>query len=88
MIYSLETEAASVAKRMSTAMFVRNDIHSKYTAFLSKSVDYAAKCIYNPVRYLFGNMHVQESFTVCMCHKIDVSLCAYNMCVQHMQGFS
>ena len=46
MIYALETKAASVTKRMSTAMFVRNDIRSKYTDFLSKSVDYAAKYVY------------------------------------------
>ena len=52
MIYALETKAASVAKRMSTAMFVCNDIRSKYVGILSKSVDYAAKYVY-PVRYLF-----------------------------------
>ena len=45
MIYALETKAASVAKRMSTAMFVRNDIRSKYAGILSKSVDYAAKYV-------------------------------------------
>ena len=45
MIYELETKAASVAKRMSTAMFVRNDIRSKYAGILSKSVDYAAKYV-------------------------------------------
>ena len=45
MIYALETKAASVAKRMSTAMFVRNDIRSKYAGFLSKSVEYAAKYV-------------------------------------------
>ena len=43
MIYALETEAASVAKKMSTAMFVRNDIRGKYTGFPSKSVDYTSK---------------------------------------------
>ena len=54
MIYALETKAASVAKRMSTAMFVCNDIRSKYADILSKSVDYAAKYeTNNPVRYLF-----------------------------------
>ena len=52
MIYALETKAALVAKRMSTAMFVCNDICSKYASILSKLVDYAAKYIY-PVRYLF-----------------------------------
>ena len=36
-IYALETKAASVAIRMSTAMFVRNDIRSKYTDFPSKT---------------------------------------------------
>ena len=45
MIDALETKAASVAKRMSTAMFVRNDIRSKYAGILSKSVDYAAKYV-------------------------------------------
>ena len=37
---------------MSTAMFVRNDIRSKYTDFLSKSVAYAVKYVCNPVRYI------------------------------------
>ena len=32
-----KTKAASVAKRMSTAMFVRNDIRSKYTGSPSKT---------------------------------------------------
>ena len=41
----LQTKVASVAKRMSTAMFVRNDIRSKYTDFPSISVDYAAKYV-------------------------------------------
>ena len=41
----LETKAASVAKRMSTAMFVRNDIRSKYADIPLKSVDYAAKYV-------------------------------------------
>ena len=45
MIYALETKVASVAKRMSTAMFVHNDIRSKYAGILSKSVDYAAKYV-------------------------------------------
>ena len=27
---------------------------------------------------------MQESFIVCMCGKISVSVCAYNKCVQHM----
>ena len=57
-IYALETKAASVAKRMSTAMFVRNDIRSKYTDFVENVYAY---CILlytidttkNPVRYLF-----------------------------------
>ena len=83
MIYALETKAASVAKRMSTAMFVHNDIRSKYTGFLLNSVDCAVKYIILLDIY-FGNIHVQESFTVCMCDKISVSVCAYNKCVQHM----
>ena len=45
MIYALETKAASVAIRMSTAMFVRNHISSKYAGILSKSIDYAAKYV-------------------------------------------
>ena len=56
-IYALETRAASVAKRMSTAMFVRNDIRSKYTGFLSKTfmpiLLYTIDTTKNPVRYLF-----------------------------------
>ena len=36
-IYVLETKAALVAKRMSTAMFVCNDIRSEYTGFPSKT---------------------------------------------------
>ena len=56
-IYALETKAASVAKRMSTAMFVRNDIRSKYTGFPSKTSTpillYTIDTTKNPVRYLF-----------------------------------
>ena len=66
----LETKAASVAKRMSTAMFVHNDIRSKYTGFPSKSIDYAVK--YKEFCYYFRNIHVQDSFTVCMHDKIGV----------------
>ena len=29
----------------------------------------------NPVRYLFWNIHVQDSFTVCKCDKIGASVC-------------
>ena len=36
MIYAWETKAATMAKRMSTAMFVRSGIRSKYTGFPSK----------------------------------------------------
>ena len=41
-IYALETKAVLVAKSLSTAMFVRNYMCSKYTDFPLKSVDYAA----------------------------------------------
>ena len=37
-----ETKAASVAKRMSTAMFVHNDIRTKYMGSC-QNVHYAAK---------------------------------------------
>ena len=47
MIYALETKAASVAERMSTAMFVCNDIRSKYTDFPSKTSIYAYTVIYH-----------------------------------------
>ena len=51
------TKAASVAKRMSTATFVRNDIRSKYMVFLSKTsmpiLLYTIDTTKNPVRYLF-----------------------------------
>ena len=55
-IYMLETKVASVAKRMPTAMFMRNDIHSKYTDFSSKMsimLLYTIDTMKNPVRYLF-----------------------------------
>ena len=55
-IYALEIKAASLAKRMSTAMFVRNDIRSKYTGFPSKTsimLLYTIDTTKNPVRYLF-----------------------------------
>ena len=40
-----ETKVALVMKKVSTAVFVCKDIHSKYTGFPLKSVDYAAiKC--------------------------------------------
>ena len=56
MIYAWETKAASVAKRMSTAMFVRNDIRSRYTGFPSKTfmpiLLYTIDTTKNPVRYL------------------------------------
>ena len=42
---------------MSTAMFVRNDIRSKYTGYLSKApmpiLLYTIDTTKNPVRYLF-----------------------------------
>ena len=82
MIYALETKAASVAKRMSTAMFVRNDIRSKYVGFLSKSVDYVAKYVRIILLDIYlGSMYMQESFTVCMCDKIGVCVC---VCVSIM----
>ena len=62
MIYALETKAASVAERMSTTMFVRNDIRSKYTDFPSKTsmpiLLYTIDTTKNPVRYLFWYIHV------------------------------
>ena len=42
MIYALETKAASVVERMSTAIMVRNDIRSKYTEYV-----YAYTAIYH-----------------------------------------
>ena len=88
MIYALETKAASVAKRKSTAMFVRNDIRSKYTGFLSKSVYYAVKYVRTMIILLdiyFGNMHVQDPLQfvcvtklVCLCVHI---ICVYRTCL-------
>ena len=57
MIYTWETKAAKMAKRMSTAMFVCSGIRSKYTGFPSKrplscylnTIDTTK----NPVRCLF-----------------------------------
>ena len=46
-IYVVETKAASVAKRMSTAMFVRNDIRSKYTGFPSITSMHIYTAIYH-----------------------------------------
>ena len=56
MIYEFETKAASMTKRLSTAMLVRNDIHSKYTGSPSKTsimLLYTIDTTKNPVRYLF-----------------------------------
>ena len=55
-IYALETKAALVAKRMSTAMFWGKDIRSKYTGFPSKTsimLLYTIHTTKNPVRYIF-----------------------------------
>ena len=55
-MYALETKAASVAKRVSTAMFVCNDIRSKYTGFPLKTSIMLLNTIdtmKNPVRYIF-----------------------------------
>ena len=65
---------------MSTATFVHSGIRSKYTGFLSKSVDYAANTYYNPVRYLFWEHACAGSFTVSMCDKL-VYLCVHIICV-------
>ena len=40
--------------------------------------------MYNHVRYLFWEHACAGSFTVSLCDKIGVSVCAHNMCVQHM----
>ena len=60
---------------MSTAMFVRNDIRSKYADILSKSVDICCEIRIILIDIYLGNMYVQESFTVGMCDKIGVCVC-------------
>ena len=73
MVHALETKAALVAKRMSTAMFVR--IGSMRVSCRNPSIMRKIRIILLDI--FLGNMYVQESFTVCMCNKIGVCVCVH-----------